>query len=106
MVVYNVPIRFNDAELLKLLNDAGVPAQAVAPSIWNPGKFNCTAWRIQGAFPDDLSNKLLCDASKNITMTIVSMSEYQRMRKDSQSSGQNPSDNRSFTYANAARSNT
>ena len=106
MVVYNVPIRFNDVELLKLLNDAGVPAQTVAPSIWTPGKFNCTAWRIQGEFPDDFSNKLLCDASKNIPMTIVSMSEYQRMRKDSQSSRQNRSDNRSFTYTNAARSNT
>ena len=82
--MYNVPIRFNNAELLILLNDAGINAQSVAPSICNRGKFNCTAWCIQGDFPIAASNKPLSDPSKNITMTIVSMSEYQHMRKDAQ----------------------
>ena len=106
MVVYNVPFRFNDTELLKLLTDAGIAAQSVLPSMWNPGKFNCTAWRIQGDFPAEVSHKLLCYSSKNITMTIVSMTEYQRTRKDAQVSRQNRSDNGSFSYANTARINT
>ena len=42
MVVYDVPIRFNDTELLKLLTSARIAVQSVSPRIWNPGKFNCT----------------------------------------------------------------
>ena len=60
----------------------------------------------QGNFSAEASNKLLCDGSKNITMTIVSMTEHQSMRKDAQTSRQSRPDDRSFTYANAARTNT
>ena len=65
-----------------------------------------TPWRIQDDFPAEVSDTLLCDSSKNIAVTIVSMTEYQHMRNDVQVSRQNPSDNRYFFYANAARTKT
>ena len=80
MVLYDVPIWITrEEQVVALAQSVGVLATSASYLSFNPGLRDPSAWRLTG-FAGSPQSKILHDAANNVSMFLITMSEYSKLR--------------------------
>ena len=80
MALYDVPPWLHEEHVDAILNNAGISYRALSSLTFNLGQPSTAAWKITGV-DALLSNKILHDTVNNVSMVIVSMTEFLSMKQ-------------------------
>ena len=111
MILYDTPPWFDDTALKQTLQAAGIQIEKATRMAWNPGKPTGAAWRVSGHGLKGREGMLLHDTRSNADLTLISLSEYQEIKKSfvpkegrrSLLPGDKPPAKTGPSYANAVR---
>ena len=81
MIVYDAPPWLDDASLKTKLQAATIHIEKATRMAWNPGKPTRAAWRVSGHGLKGKEGMLLHDRWSNADLTLISLSEYQEIKK-------------------------
>ena len=102
LVTYNVPIWLKDDALRNFLSANGFEVNMLTRSTWNPGRMSTAAWKLQGPCLPQTST-ILHDSQKQTSITIITLSEFNDMKRESFEARKRRQPSRRITYARATR---